>query len=135
MHIFKIITTVCTKMLLAVGSLGDDVHNQVLHRPFVMFVGAGNPDCQGSAYLIDKQMDFATQFTAIRWVFACFCTSQRSWAHHAVDRLPFPMDPTFTGIILDDGFEQFFKQTLCLPGLKPLMQHTTGGAKPFFFNG
>src|SRR5215211_8236679 len=45
------------------------------------------------------------------------------------------MDPTLTRIVLDDGLEQFFEQSLSLPGLKPLMQHTAGNTKPFFFNG
>src|SRR5215211_3972808 len=80
-------------------------------------------------------MDFAARFPAVSWIPTCFCTTKRGRAHHAVDRLPFPADPTLTSIILDDGLEQFFKQTLLLPSLKPLMQHAAGNPKPFFFDG
>src|ERR1044071_1548474 len=43
MHILKVIASVRTKMLFTVGSLSDDMHDQVIHRPLVMFIGACNP--------------------------------------------------------------------------------------------
>jgi len=75
MNIFEIVASICTKMLFTVRSFDDNVHDQILDRPLVMFVGARDPDGQGRTQLIDQQMDFATQFASIRWIFTRFGTS------------------------------------------------------------
>src|SRR5215212_5803434 len=44
MNILKIIASVGTKMLFAVRSFGEDMHDQVLHRPLVVFIGSCDPN-------------------------------------------------------------------------------------------
>lgn len=44
MNIFVIVAFVCTKMLFAVRTFGDDVNNQIVRRPLVMLVGSCNED-------------------------------------------------------------------------------------------
>ena len=59
MHIVEIIAFISAEMLLTVWTFGDDVNNQVIGRPFVMFVRASDPNCQGSTVFIHQEMDFA----------------------------------------------------------------------------
>jgi hypothetical protein len=49
--------------------------------------------------------------------------------------LPFPANPAFPGIILEDRSKQLLEQTLGLPSMKPFMQHTTRNRKPLLLDG
>ena len=48
MHIFVVIAFIRTKVLFAIRALGDNVNDQIIGGPLVMFVGTGDEDCQGS---------------------------------------------------------------------------------------
>ena len=112
MHILVVIAFVRTKVLFAVRPLGDNVNDQIIDRPFVMFVGTSDKYGQGSSPFIHQEMNFAARFGSIGRIFACFRAAQGRRAHHAIDRLPFPANPTFPGIELDHLLEQLLEQSV-----------------------
>jgi hypothetical protein len=59
MHIFVIIAFVRTKVLFAVRALGDNVNNQIIGGPLVMFIGTRDKYGQGSSAFIHQEMNFA----------------------------------------------------------------------------
>jgi hypothetical protein len=48
MDIFKVISFIRTQMLLALGTLDRQMNYQIVDRPFVVLIGTGDPDRQGS---------------------------------------------------------------------------------------
>jgi hypothetical protein len=59
MDIFVVIAFICAKVLFAVGAPGDNVNNQVIGGPLVMFISTRNQDGQGSSSFIHQEMNFA----------------------------------------------------------------------------
>ena len=133
-NVLRVVALIRTKMLLAVGSLFDDMNHQIIHRPFVMFICTRDMDRQGSTSFIHQKMDFCSQFGAIRRIFAGFSASQRCWDHFAIHRLPFPANFHLTGVIIDHHFEQLIKNSFLLLGLKPLVQGAARHLEPFPFD-
>jgi hypothetical protein len=75
MHIFVVIAFVSTEMLLAVGALGNDMNDQIICRPLVMFIGTGNEDRHGRTAFIHQEMDFTAQFASVGRILASFRTA------------------------------------------------------------
>ncbi len=78
MNIFVIVAFVCTKMLFTVMSFDYNVNNQIIGRPFIMFIRTCNKNCQGCAAFIHQKMDFTAGFASIGRILACFGATQWS---------------------------------------------------------
>lgn len=133
-NVLIVIALIRTKMLLGVGSLLDNMHHQIINRPFVMFVGPCDMNCQGSATFIDQKMNFCTRFGTIRWIFTGLCSAQWRWNHFPVHRLPFPANFLLASVIIDHHFEQLIEHPFLLPGLKSLVQGAARHLEPFPFD-
>ena len=72
MYVFIVVAFVSTKMLLSMRTFGNDVNNQVIGRPFVMFIRTRDKNCEWRTAFIHQQMNFTAQFTAVGWIFASF---------------------------------------------------------------
>jgi len=138
MNIIIVVPLVSTEMLfdfLRVGTFDHNRHNQVICRPLVMLIGAGDMQSQRRSALVNQQMDFAAAFAAICGAFACFWPSQRRRTRLAIHRLPLPFDlPTLT-VETNHRFHDPLKNTLLLPCLETFMQDTAAHAKPVPVNG
>ena len=134
-HIVVIISLVGTQVLLfLLRTLDHNRDNQLVCRPLVMLVGASDVDCQRHPPLIHQQVQFRALLASIRRVLAGFTAAKRCRNRLAVNRLPLPFDLAPLVIELDHKFHDASKDAVLLPGLKPLMQHTAGDAKPVFVN-
>lgn len=133
-NVRRIISLISTEMLLRIGSLLDDMHHQIIDRPFVMFIRTRDVDRQGSTALIHQKMNFRSRFGAIRRILASFTPSQGCWNHFAVHRLPFPADFHLSGVIVNHHFEQLIENASLLPGLKSLVQGAARHLEPFPFD-
>ena len=68
MNIGKITAFVETYVLFAMRALDHDLGYQIIHRPLVILIGAGDMKCQWNPALIHENIDFGAQFSAIRWI-------------------------------------------------------------------
>ena len=133
MHIIVIVTTVQADVLFTVRWVGARDHNrddQVVSRPLIMAVGAGNENGQRCTAFVNQQVDFAAAFPSIRRVLARLLAAQRGRTALAVNRLPLPFDRTFLGVELDHDAHDSVKDTQSLPGLETFMQRATADPKP-----
>ena len=104
-------------------------NNQIICRPFIMFVSAGNMDRQGRTAFINQQVDFAAFFAAIRRVLTCLGASQGCRARFAIYRLPAPADMTLARIEPRHDPHNPSKKPTALPFLKATVQDATAYAK------
>jgi len=94
-----------------------------LHRiVLVMRVGTGDLNREGRTTPIHQDMSFGTQFAAIRRIFACLRSTQRSGHTLAVNGLPMPFDSLTPMIKLDHQLEELSEHTAPTPGLVTCMQ-------------
>lgn len=135
MHIREVVPLVSAQVLLHRGTTDNYREDQVIDRPFVVFVRARDVKRQRSTTLIDQDMDLATELSSIRWVLACLLTTQWRGARLAVYGLPLPADVSLSCIVAHHGLQDLFPDALLLPGLETIMNHTTRNTKPVFVNG
>lgn len=130
-NILKIVTFVCTQVLLRIRSFDNNMDDQIINRPFIMFICSSNMNCEWRSSFINQNMDFGSRFCSICRIFARFFTSQRCRNHFAVHRLPFPTDSLLSCIKFHHHFEKLIEKARSFPGLKSFMQGTAGYMKPF----
>ena len=130
-NVLRVVGLIRTKMLLAVGSLFDDMNYQIIDRPFVMFISTCDMDRQGSTAFIHQKMNFCSRFGAIRRIFAGLSAAKWREDHFAVHRLPHPANFHLVGIIINHDLKQLIENSFLLPGLKPLMQSAARYLEPF----
>jgi hypothetical protein len=97
------------------------VNDQIIHRPFVVSVGSGEVNGQRSTFFIHQNMDFGSRFAAIGWILPGLTTSQGSWNHFTVHRLPFPANFLLVSIVFHQYLEQLVENPFVLPRLKTFM--------------
>ena len=135
MDIIVIITFIGTQMLLfLLRTLDDNRDNQVVCRPLVMRIRPGDVNRQRHPTLIHQQVQFRALLAAISGILACFTPAQRCWHRLAVYRLPLPFDLAPLIVELDHLLHNPVKDAVLLPGLKALVQHAAGYAKPIPVN-
>lgn len=133
LHIIIIITTVHADMLFNVCRVRPWDHyrdNQVVSRPFIMAVCAGDIHCQRHAPVVDQQVNLAPLLAAIHWVFARLFAAQRGRTALAVNRLPLPFDLAFLGVELDHDLHDLVENASLLPRLEAFMQGATAHPEP-----
>lgn len=130
MNIDVIIAFVQTEMLLTGGTLDHNGEDEVIHRPFVVLIGAGDVQSQRSAALINQEMDLGPTLATIGWITACGSSTQGSRDRFAIDGLPFPTDAALPRIKADHVLQYLVPYACLLPALETFMQHTTGHTKP-----
>ncbi len=130
MDISVIVSSISTKVLFTRRSGYDDRENQVVSRPFVVFVRSRDVHRQRRSAFIHQNVNLAAAFGSIRRIFARILAAQRRRARLAVDRLPLPSYVPLTSVEADHGLEDFLPDPGLLPRLETLVQHTAGHAKP-----
>ena len=78
-------------------------------------------------------MTFTARFTSICRISPGSFTAKRCWNTFAIDTLPLPGYPAFSGIISCHPTHNLLPTTFCLPGLKAFMQNAARNTKPFSF--
>src|SRR5215204_96851 len=84
-------------LLLVSRALWHHRNNQIDGADFVVAIGSGEDDRDGSALLVDEEVHLRSEFPPICWILAHFLASQRSHGVLGVHRLPPPADPTTLG--------------------------------------
>jgi hypothetical protein len=133
MYIIVIVPFIGAQMLLDffwIRSFDYDASQQVISRPFVMFIGASDLQCQGCALFIHQNVDFATALAAVGRIFAGFCAPQRNWASSDIHRLPFPANAKPLCVELNHLHLHLVKDVCFLPSLKTFVEDTATDAKP-----
>lgn len=95
----------------------------------IVSVSRSDEDRQRSTTLVNPDMAFGTRLSPIRGARTGQFASQRGGHRLAVDRLPFPLDPSLLMISTRHHPENLLPQTRFVPGLKTGM-HTAAGSKP-----
>jgi hypothetical protein len=134
-HILEIIAFVQTQMLLRGRARHHDGDKQVVHRPFVVLIGAGDVHGQRGATLVNQDVDLGAALAAVRWVTPSGCTAQRRRNRFAVERLPLPAHTSPAGIEADQSAQDLLPDALLLPGLQAFVQDATGDAEPIAVDG
>jgi hypothetical protein len=132
MHVRIVITFIGAEVLLHGRTRHGYGKDQVIGRPFVMLISAGDLYGQRRAALINQDMHLAAQLGAIGRVLTGLRASQGSGTRFAIERLPFPADVPLMGIEAHARLKDGFPETLLLPSLKPIMQYTARDTKPVF---
>ncbi len=130
MNIRIVIASIGTQMLLTRWAWHHDRENQVIGRPFVVFVGARDMNGQRRAPFIHQNVGFAPLFGSIGRVLSRLIAAQRCRTRFAINRLLFPADALLTRVEADQGLEHFLPDPSLLPRLKTLVQHAAGHIKP-----
>ena len=130
MNIRVIVSSISTQVLFTRRSRYDDRDNQVVGRPFVVFVCSGDVHGQRRAAFIHQNVNLAPAFGSIRRVFARILPAQWRRARLAIDRLPFPSHVPLSSVEADHGLKYLLPNPDLLPRLKTLMQYAARHAKP-----
>lgn len=130
MNVREIVPFVQAEMLLATGAPDHNREDEVIDRPLVMLIGAGDVQGQRSATLVNQEMDLGPALSTIRWIAAGSSSTQGSRDRFAVDCLPLPLDTTLPSIEADQVLQDLVPDTRLLPGLETFMEHTAGNTKP-----
>jgi hypothetical protein len=134
MNIHKIIAFVRTEVLFGVRAFDDNRDHEIICRPLVMLIRAGQDYGQGRAALVHQDVDFAAPFASIGWILPGLLAAQGRGTALTVNRLPFPLDFPFLGVELDHDVHDLVEDTQLLPGLEAFMQRAAAHPKPVFMN-
>lgn len=113
----------------------DNRDDQVIGRPFVVAIGAGDEHGERRATLVDQQVNLAALFTPVGWVPTGLLSSQGRWTAFAINRLPFPLHLAAFAIELHHDPHDLLKDALSLPGLETLMQCAAAHTEPLLVYG
>ena len=79
-NVIVVITLICTKVLLEflrVRSINNHLDDEIVSRPFVMFIRSSDMQRERCAKLINQKMNFSAAFASISRVFARLLASER----------------------------------------------------------
>jgi hypothetical protein len=130
-----IICFVQAQVLFAGWSGDNNREDEVVHRPFIVLIGTADVDRQWCSSFIDQDMHFGTTLASVCWITPRGLSTQRRGNRFAVDGLPFPTDSPLARIETNQAPHNLLPDTLLLPRLESLVQHTAGDAEPLSVNG
>ena len=129
-HVIEIISFVQTKMLFLRWAVYHNRNDEVIDRPFVMLICAGDMNCQRRATLVNQDVNLCPAFAPVGGTGPCFLSSPRRWHRFTVECLPFPTDPSLPIVETNHRLQDFVPNALLLPSLETFMQDAAGNAKP-----
>src|SRR5215208_2378391 len=120
-------------LLLVSRALWHHRNNQIDGADFVVAIGSGKDDRDGSALLVDEEVHLRSEFSPICWIVAHFLASQRSRGVLGVHRLPPPADPTtLGGVVLGHPPHQLLEEAHPPPPLETFVNDTGGDPEVVF---
>jgi hypothetical protein len=131
----RIICFVQAQVLFACWSGDNNREDEVVDRPFIVLIGTGDVDRQWCPSFVDQDMYFSPTLASVCWITPRGLSTQRRGDRFAVDGLPLPADSSLARIETNQAPHNLLPDTLLLPGLESLVQHTTGDAEPLSVNG
>ena len=135
LNISRIIRFVQAQVLFACWSGDNNREDEVVHRPFIVLIGTADVDRQWCPSFVDQDMYFGPTLASVCWITARGLSAQRRGDRFAVDGLPLPADSPLARIETNQTPHNLFPDTLLLPRLESLVQHTAGDAEPLSMNG
>jgi hypothetical protein len=130
----RIICFVQAQVLFACWSGDNNREDEVVHRPFIVLIGTGDVDRQWRPSFVDQDMDLGPTLASVCWITPRGLSAQRRGDRFAVNGLPLPADSSLARIETNQAPHNLLPDTLLLPRLKSLVQHTAGDAEPLSVN-
>lgn len=132
--ISRIIRFVQAQVLFACRSVNDNREDKIVHRPFIVLIGAGDVNRQGCPSFIDQDVHLRPTLASVCWIAACRLATQGRGNRLAVDSLPLPANSFLSGIETDQTSHDLPPNALLLPCLESLVQDTAGDTEPLSMN-
>ena len=130
----RIVCFVQAQVLFTCWSGDDNREDEVVHRPFIVLIGTADIDRQWCPSFVDQDVHFGPTLASVGWITPCGLSAQRRGERFTVDGLPLPAYPPLARIETNQAPHNLFPDTLLLPRLESLVQHTAGDAEPFSVN-
>lgn len=125
-----IIRFVGTEVLGGRRTFDQDRQDQSRDVPLVVFIGAGDMNGQGSASLVDQNVDLASEFSSISRILAGIFATQGGWTVATIHSLPDPTDMARSSVVPEHRGQDLLEDPLPAPGLESLMDDATGYTEP-----
>src|SRR5215204_2190636 len=117
-------------LLLVSRALWHHRNNQIDGADFVVAIGSGEDDRDGSALLVDEEVYLRSEFSPVGWIVAHFLASQRSRGVLGVHRLPLPADPSaLPGVVLSHPPHELLEDAHLSPSLKTFVDDAGANSK------
>ena len=131
----RIICFVQAQVLFACWSGDNNREDEVVHRPFIVLISTTDVDRQWCPSFVDQDMHFGPTLASVCWIRPCGLSAPRRGDRFAVDGLPLPTYSPLARIETNQTPHNLLPDTLLLPRLESLVQHTAGDAEPLTVNG